>query len=175
MEETMKTMLFRGSVVSALLLMLAFTVVMAGCVYPDSDQWEPPVQPSSEEKEETAVSTAISRGTVKNEESAILAIYRYLLDQAQSHRAKLYLADFYTTCTEWSAEAELCKDGTSIWHVTVDMTAEEEWQERPYWQQAGWMILKDGTVLPSNKFQANALRIEADLHELNEAEPPEPQ
>jgi hypothetical protein len=159
----------RGYIVIVIILLLIFTSLIAGCTYPD--QWEPPVQPAPEEQAETAVKTAVSRGTVKNEETAILVIYQYLLEQAQSYRAKAYLADFYTTCTEWSAEAELCKDGTSIWHVKVDMTSAEEWNHKPHWQQASWLILKDGTVLPSNRFQANALRIEADLNELNQVAP----
>jgi hypothetical protein len=156
----------KGYMTSAI-IMLTITLLMSGCTYPDSSPALPPIQPPADEQAQTAAKTAISYGTVKNEDSAILVIYRYLLDKAESYRAKVYLADFYTKCTGWSAEAELLKDGTSIWHVTVDMTAEKEWQEKPYWQQACWTILKDGTVFPSNRFQANALRIEADLDELN--------
>ena len=54
-----------------------------------------------------------------------------------------------------------------MWHIVLDMTDTEEWEERPYWQQASWLILRDNQVLPSNRFQANALRIEADLQELS--------
>ena len=154
-------------VMTSLLILLVWSAT--ACTYPD--QWQPPAQPTAEKPAETAV----SRGAIKNEDAAILAIYRYLLDIAQSHRAKAYLAEFYTRCDKWSAESELLKDGTSVWYVKIDMTAVKDWKERPHWQQASWMILKDGTVLPSNRFQANALRIEADLLELNQSTPAEKQ
>ena len=52
------------------------------------------------------------------------------------------------------------------------MTDRKEWEAKPHWQHASWLILQDGTVVPSNRFEANALRIEADLQELSL--PPEP-
>ena len=98
----------------------------------------------------------------------MLAVYEHLLSQAESYQAKVYLADFYTTCDNWSARSELLKDGTGLWYVTVDMTDVVGWREKPYWQQASWLVVKkDGKVIPSNRFQANALRIEADLQELS--------
>jgi hypothetical protein len=47
------------------------------------------------------------------------------------------------------------------------MTSTEVWEERPYWQQAGWLVFQDGKVMSSNRLKANALRIEADLQELS--------
>ena len=117
-------------IIPGIIGILVLTLFMGGCAYPESDDWESPVQPSAEEKTEATAKSSVSRGTVKNEESAILTIYQYLLEKAQTHDAKVYLADFYTICTEWSAESELQMDGTSIWHVMVDVTAVEEWQEK---------------------------------------------
>ena len=146
-----------------LLAVLALTV--AGCE--EFEQWAPSPPPEEEAEVETPP-TAIT-----TEDRAILAVYEHLLSQAESYQAKVYLADFYTTCDNWIAGLELLKDGTSLWYVTVDMTDVERWQEKPYWQQASWLILKkDGKVMPSNRFQANALRIEADLQELSL--PPKP-
>jgi len=140
-----------------LLAVLALTVI--GCE--DFEQWAPP--PSEEKAEEKAFPTVIT-----TEDRAILAVYEHLLSQAESYQAKLYLADFYTTCDNWTAESELLKDGTSLWYVTVDMTEVAVWREKPYWRQASWLIhKKDGKVIPSNRFKANALRIEADLQELS--------
>ena len=51
--------------------------------------------------------------------------------------------------------------------VVFDVTGTEYWRERPYWQQASWLILEDGRVIPSRRLEANALRIEADLQELS--------
>lgn len=105
--------------------------------------------------------------TIRTEDSAILAVYEHLLNQAEGHEAKVYLADFYTVCDNWSAETELFKDGTSIWYVLLDMTETEKWEWRPHWQQASWFVFQDGKVIPSNRLEANALRIEADLQELS--------
>lgn len=106
-------------------------------------------------------------GAVTTDDRAILAVYEHLLSQAEGYEAKTYLADFYTTCDNWSAGQELLKDGENVWYVTVDMSDIELWRERPYWQQASWLILQDGRVMPSSRFQASALRIEADLQELS--------
>lgn len=140
----------------ALLAILSLTVT--GCA--DFGQFPPPEEKPKPEK----IVTPTAIGT---EDRATLAIYEHLLRQAESHEAKLYLAEFYTVCDNWSAESELFKDGTSIWYVSVNMTAVEEWEWRPYWQQASWFIFKDGKVMPSNRLQVNALRIEADLQELS--------
>jgi len=147
------------------ILIIALLVVLAGtatgCEYLEG--FSPSPQPSEEEKTEVE----IPRIAVKTSDRAILVVYEHLLSQAESDKAKVYLANFYTVCDKWNAEAELLKDGTSIWHVVVDMTDVEAWEERAYWQQSSWLVLQDGEVIPSNRFQANALRIEADLQELS--------
>ena len=145
------------------ILIVTLLGVLAGAVTgcENFEQWTPPQPP--EEKTEMEVPPI----TVKTEDRAILAVYEHLLSQAESYKAKAYLANFYATCDKWSAESELFEDGTSIWHVIVDMTDIEPWKGRTYWQQASWFILQDGKVIPSNRFQANAVRIEADLQELS--------
>jgi hypothetical protein len=105
--------------------------------------------------------------TVNTKDAAILAVYLHLLEKAGSPDAKTYLSDFYTECDNWYAESEYYKDGSDVWHVVVDMTEEPEWTERSYWQEASWFILNNGDVVPSNVFQSNALRIEADLQALS--------
>ena len=104
---------------------------------------------------------------IKTADSATMAVYEHLLALAEGYKAKTYLADFYAACDNWTAASELRKDGTSIWHVGVDMTETRYWRERPYWQQASWQVFQDGKVIPSTRFKANALRIEADLQELS--------
>ncbi|MFC1992775.1 hypothetical protein ACFLV3_03060 [Chloroflexota bacterium] len=149
------------SFVIVIVLFGVLACTATGCT--DFEQWAPPTQTPEAQTEEEAPPPA----TVKTEEKAILAVYEHLLSQAEGHEAKAYLADFYAVCDEWSAEPELFKDGTRIWHVVVDMTDVEVWEEQPHWQQASWFILQDSMVIPSNRFQANALRIEADLQELS--------
>lgn len=105
--------------------------------------------------------------TISSEDRAILAVYEHLLSQAESAEAKIYLAEFYTACDNWSAESELFKDGSSVWYALVDMTEAEAWEGKPHWQQASWFVFPYGEVMPSNRIQANALRIEADLQELS--------
>ena len=112
---------------------------------------------TTETKDLSAISTA---------EGAELAVYRHLLEQADSPEAKMYLADFYTYCDTWSVQSEYFKDGSGIWLVEVDMTAESDWEHNPYWQRAGWFVRQDGSVIPSNLFKLNSLRIEADLQGL---------
>jgi hypothetical protein len=127
------------------------------------NQFSPPAAPEEKpETEKVASSTVIS-----SEDKAIMAVYKHLLSQAESSEAKVYLAEFYTACDNWSAESELFKDGSSVWLVLVDMTEVEAWEWRPYWQQASWFVFPNGEVMPSNRIQANALRIEADLQELS--------
>ena len=103
---------------------------------------------------------------ISTAEEAELAVYRHLLEQADSPEAKLYLADFYTYCYNWSVQSEYFKDGSGIWLVEVDMTAETNWEFNTYWQRAAWFVSLDGSVIPSNLFKLNALRIEADLQGL---------
>ena len=103
---------------------------------------------------------------ISTAEEAELAVYRHLLEQADSPEAKVYLADFYTSCYNWNVQSEYFKDGSGIWLVAVDMTAETDWEFNPYWQRAGWFVHQDGMVIPSNLFKLNALRIEADLQGL---------
>jgi hypothetical protein len=107
---------------------------------------------------------------INTRDAAIMAVYQRLLSQAESYEAKLYLSDFYANCDNWTAQSEYFKDGSGTWYVVVDMTENEDWELRPYWQQASWFVFKDGEVIPSNLFKANALRIEADLQALS----PEP-
>jgi hypothetical protein len=149
----------RPVLIISLLGGLALTAI--GCE--DFEQWEPTQYTEEEEKvaEETPATRAIA-----TEDKAILAVYKHLLNEAESYEAKAYLADFYTTRGEWSAETELLKDGTSIWHVVtgIKMVGEED---RLYWQQASWFVLPDSSVIPSYRFEANALKIEADLQELS--------
>ena len=147
------------------ILIIALLVVLAGtatgCEYLEG--FSPSPQPAEEEKTEVE----IPQITIKTSDKAILVVYEHLLRQAESDKAKVYLANFYTVSDKWNAESELLKDGTSMWHVVVDMTDVETWEERAYWQQASWLVLQDGEVIPSKRFQANALRIEADLQELS--------
>lgn len=125
--------------------------------------YPPPSTP--QEKPETEKVTGPT--VISTKDTALLAVYQHLLSQAESCEAKIYLADFYTTCDNWSAVSEFFKDGSGTWYVVVDMTSNETWKLRPYWQQASWFVFKDGKVIPSNRLQANALRIEADLQELS--------
>ena len=120
----------------------------------------------TEETEEPEPNTQSGPVTVNTKDTAELAVYRHLLELAGSPDAKTYLSDFYESCDNWYAESEYFKDGSQVWHVVVDMTEETSWNLAPYWRQASWFILKNGEVIPSNLFQANALRIEADLQAL---------
>ena len=101
-------------------------------------------------------------------EEAELAVYQRLLALADGSEAKVYLADFYTNCYNWSVQSEYFRDGSETWLVSVDMTGAADWQHEPYWQRAGWFVIKDGSVIPANLYQVNALRIEADLQALSD-------
>ncbi|MFQ5997093.1 MAG: hypothetical protein ACE5KP_05665 [Dehalococcoidales bacterium] len=140
-------------------LLVVLVLIAIGCE--DFGQFPPPETPK-EEPEKPAPTTFIN-----SEDRAVLAVYEHLLSLAESHEAKTYLAEFSAASDNWSAKSELFKDGTSIWYVQVDMTGVAVWEEKPYWQQAGWFVYQDGRVIPSNRLQANALRIEADLQELS--------
>ena len=107
-------------------------------------------------------------GVITSGEEAELAIYQRLLALADGSEAKVYLADFYTNCYNWSVQSEYFRDGSATWLVSVDMTGEADWQHESYWQRAGWFVFKDGSVIPANLFQVNALRIEADLQALSD-------
>ena len=160
----LKTSYLKPVLTIALLMVMAFSVV--GC---EDLGFAPPAAPATKEApEEVKPATFIG-----SSDRAILAVYEHLLSQTESYEAKNYLADFSATSDNWSAKSELLKDGTSFWYVVVDMTGAEEWEGKPYWQQAGWFVYQDGRIIPSNRLQANALRIEADLQELNP--PPEEQ
>jgi len=120
--------------------------------------------------ETTAATTeAASAGgnSVGTADEAKLAVYQRLLERAESYDAKIYLSDFYTYCNNWSVQSEYFKDGSDIWLVAVDMTGESGWAHNSYWQRAAWFVYRDGKVIPSNLFQVNALRIEADLQSLS--------
>lgn len=156
-------------IIISIALLAGLVGASAGCT--DFDQWAP----KAPEEEPEAVAPPPAPTTITTEDRAILAVYERLLSQAESHQAKVYLADFYATCDNWKAESELLKDGTSIWYVTIDMTHVTAWEEKPHWQQASWLVRRDGKVTPSYHFQANALRIEADLQELSlQPKPPSP-
>jgi hypothetical protein len=131
--------------------------------------------PSTTSPEETPEPepAKVSGTTINTRDEAMLAVYQHLLDQARSYDARIYLADFYASCDNWSVQSEYFKDGSGTWYVAVDMTASEDWQLRPYWQQASWFVFRDGKVIPSNLFSANALRIEADLQALSPEPEPE--
>lgn len=150
-------------IVTLLVLMLS---TFSGCA--DFGQFAPAEPPAEKPEAEKVVTSKV----ISSEDKAILAVYEHLLSQAGNAEAKIYLAEFYATCDNWTAETELFKDGTSLWYVLVDMTEVKDWAERPHWQQAGWLVFLDGKVVPSNRIQANALRIEADLQELSPPQEP---
>jgi hypothetical protein len=106
-------------------------------------------------------------GTINTAGEAELAVYQYLLAQANSAEAKVYVADFYATCDNWDVLSEYFRDGSETWLVAVDMTGETDWEHNSYWQRAGWFVLKEGGVMPANLYNMNALRIEADLQGLS--------
>jgi len=153
----MRRYLKLGLIITLLLILL---LAATGCE--DFGTFPPPEPPEEKPEEKIAHPTFIN-----SEDRATLAVYEYLLSLAVSHEAKTYLAEFSAASDNWSAKSELFKDGTSIWYVRVDMTSVEVWEEKSYWQQAGWFVYQDGRVIPSNRLQANALRIEADLQELS--------
>ncbi len=148
-------------VIAMLAVILMMVASCEGMGFPSATPQETPAP----EPAKTVSATAVN-----SKDAAKLAVYERLLDLAGGYDAKIYLSDFYTTCDNWTVESNYFKDGSGTWHVTVDMTEIGEWAFRTYWQQAGWLVFKDGKVIPSNLFRANALRIEADLQALS----PEP-
>jgi len=148
----------------ATIMLSVMAITVAGC----EDYTFPTPETPQPEAEKPATTIYIN-----SEDRATLAVYEHLLSLAESHEAKAYLAEFSAASDNWSAKSELFKDGSSIWYVKVDMSGVEGWKEKPYWQQASWFVYQDGRVIPSNRLQANALRIEADLQELSLPPPAE--
>lgn len=146
-----------------IVLLVALAWPITGCE--DFGQFPPPTPP--EEKPEIEIEKVAPPTVISTEDRAILAVYERLLSQSESHQAKIYLAEFYTASDNWSARTELFRDGSSIWYVIVDMTDNDTWEFRPHWQQASWFVKRNGEVIPTNRLNANALRIEADLQELS--------
>ena len=130
-----------------------------------------PTSTTPQETPEPEPAQTTSSTVINTRDSAKLAVYQHLLELTGSYDAKMYLSDFYTNCDNWTAQSDYFKDGTSTWHVSVNMTGVDDWAFRPYWQQASWLVFKNGKVIPSNLYRANALRIEADLLALSP--PPE--
>ncbi len=154
-KNIIKAILF----VALLVVLLGAVTACEGLGFPDSS--------TSEETEEPEPVNTTGHAAVNTRDDAIMAVYQYLLSKAESYEAKLYLSDFYAYCDNWTAESEYFKDGSDTWYIIVDMTENQDWELRPYWQQASWFVFKDGKVIPSNLFRANALRIEADLQALS--------
>jgi hypothetical protein len=96
-----------------------------------------------------------------------MAVQEYLLSKAISARAKAYLTELYASGGKWSARSELLKDGTRTWNVMLETEGKPEDKIKPQWRAACWTVFDDGKVLPSPKYDASALRIEADLQELS--------
>ena len=140
----------------SLLALLALTTI--GC----EEFGFPPLESPASEEEARVEAPPTTIGT---NDRAILTVQIHLFSQAESYKAKAYLADFYAARDSWNAESTVFKDGTSAWYV--ETTGSGVAAERPYWQQASWLVFQDGTVMPSDRLQANALRIEADLQELS--------
>ena len=161
----MKMTIFSTRTMKLLLLITLLSILLVTSVACEDLGLSP--SDNSEENSEPESTTVSGPLTVNTKDTALLAVYLYLLEEATSPEAKTYLADFYTICDNWYAESEYFKDGSDVWHVVVDMMDEPVWNHSPYWQRASWLILRNGEVIPSNLFQANALRIEADLQTLS--------
>jgi hypothetical protein len=160
-KKSIKIVLF----IALLVVLLGTVTACEGLGFTDSNTEETP-EPEPAETGPTIINTG---------DAAIMAVYQRLLGQAESYDAKMYLSDFYANCDTWIVQSEYFKDGSGTWYVVVDMTSNEDWELRPYWQQASWFVFKDDEVIPSNLFRANALRIEADLQSLSSESQPEPE
>jgi hypothetical protein len=147
-------------------LLTAIVILLVGSFSACEELGYPPPQT---EPADTAPEPVPETGktAINTKDTVILAVYQRLLDQAVSSDAKIYLSDFYANCDNWTAASEYFKDGSDTWHVVVDMSEESDWTLRPYWQQASWFVFRNGDVIPSYLFNANALRIEADLQSLS--------
>lgn len=162
MKDTQhKIFLIKLIIVVSLVTAIILTVVSC------EDMGFPSTSPSTPDTGSSQSSDTDGGTIVSYKDAAILAVYQHLLAQAGSPDAKIYLADFYTVCDNWDAVSEYFKDGSGTWHVVVDMSGTKNWEHHPYWQQASWFVFRDGRVIPSNLFQSNALRIEADLQDLS--------
>ena len=150
------------------LLIIILLAVMLGTLTACQDLGFPPTTPTTPQATQPEPAK-VGTGVISTRDGAIMAVYKRLLGQAGTVEAKLYLADFYASCDNWTAQQDYFKDGTGTWYVAVDMTAVRDWKLRPYWQQASWYVFRDGSVIPSSDFQTNALRIEADLQALSPA------
>jgi hypothetical protein len=158
-------MMYLNNRYARLILVITVLALLGWAVIGCQDFGQAPALPTEPAEETTQQEPPPT--VIKNEDRAIMAVYEYLLNKAESSQAKRYLADFYSISDNWSATSELSQDGTRTWYIVVDMTDVEAWEERSYWQQASWFILQNGEVKPSIRFQANAVRIEADLQELS--------
>jgi hypothetical protein len=147
-----------------IILLAAIMVTATGC---EALGYPPPSNTPTEQAAEPEASKPLA--VSQSKDSTILAVYQHLLGQAGSYEAKIYLSDFYATCDNWSATSEYFKDGSGTWLVAVDESTSDNdsWTHPPHWRQAGWFIFKDGAVIPANLYNANALRIEADLQALS--------
>ncbi len=105
--------------------------------------------------------------SVLSEDRALLVVQEYLLSKATSAKAKNYLAELYSSGGKWSAKSELLGDGTRIWNVMMETEDKADSEIKSQWRIACWTVFGDGGVLPSPKFDANALRIETELQELS--------
>jgi hypothetical protein len=162
MKDTQRK-IFLVKLVIVISLLAAILLSIVSC----EDMGFPSSTPSTSDTDSSQSSNTNGGTVVSYKDAAILAVYQHLLAQAGSPEAKIYLADFYTVCENWDAVSEYFKDGSGTWHVLVDMSGAEEWEYHAYWQQASWFVFRDGRVIPSNLFQSNALRIEADLQDLS--------
>ncbi len=155
-----------GNKAFKIIFIIGMLAVMLLAVTSCEDMFPTSSAPAETPEPEPAPATTT---VINTRDSAKLAVYQHLLELTGSYDAKMYLSDFYTNCDNWTTQSDYFKDGTSTWHVSVNMTGVEDWAFRPYWQQASWLVFKDGEVIPSNLYRANALRIEADLLALSPA------
>ena len=149
------------------IMLMLLPVVLSACgdlTFPDPTA-TPSTTPSTTAPEPSAPASNVN---INSAEEARLAVYEHLLGMAGTYDARIYLADFYAACDNWTAQRDYFRDGSGTWYVAVDMTSVEDWSLRPYWQQASWYVYRDGRVVPSDDFKANALRIEADLQAISQ-------
>lgn len=169
-EERMKLSNFAKSCIKPLLLIIPLSLLaltITGCAEDfgceNFNQWSPttPTEPTAEVEKPTPSKV------ITTADRAFLAVHEHLLTLAEGYQAKQYLADFYVSCEDWTAESVLFKDGTSVWYVYIEITNTAMLTEEPYWEEASWLVFEDGKVIPARLSQANALRIEADLQQLS--------
>jgi len=143
---------------------LALAAFFSGC----AELGFPPLEtsPATGQPGPTTTTAPSAPKTVTTADTATLTVYQHLLEMAASAEAKDYLADYCTSADNWTARTELFKDGSSLWYVTAK-SAVVKTGSPAYWREAGWFILQDGSVIPSSRLEANALRVEADLQKLS--------